>query len=97
MKAESINSLKWLSENPNGSIRVPLNDWQEILLTNTGIQINSKKRYLQGVHIGSNVFRLKLLPLEWSDEYGVIEINPGTAWITKGTGLVLKKNKCECS
>lgn len=94
MSPETIEKIKWLCENQQSDIRIPQEDWAQMLLDNENRIIGGNIRYFQGVKIGSGVVRIKLLPPEWDGKaFGTIELDPKTEWITKGTGLTLKKNK----
>lgn len=97
MKPQTIEKIDYLKANPVDSVRVDGKDFKEMLLDNYSVIIDGNVRYFQGVSIGECVYRIKLLPIGWLPEFGTIRLDPGTEWITKGTGLVLKKNKaCEC-
>jgi hypothetical protein len=67
-----------------------------MLLNNESVIVGGHVRYFQGVSIGSDVFRVKLLPINWDKEFGTIQLDPKTDWIQEGTKLVLKKNKTCC-
>jgi len=79
---------------PSDTARINSEDWQEMLLDNYSRVINGSVRYFQGIPIGSNTFAVKLLPKEWGKEFGTVQLDPRTKWITSGTGLHLNANKC---
>jgi hypothetical protein len=93
MKQETIDKIKQFSVYPDSSQRIPSCDWKLMLLHNESLIVGGNVRYFQGVHIGSDVFRVKLLPINWDKEFGTIQLDPKTDWITEGTKLVLKKTK----
>jgi hypothetical protein len=91
MKQETLAKLKGLSHNSDEAIRVNAKDWESLLLDNHQIYLHysNEPRYLQGVKIGDGVFAVKALPREWDKEFGTIQIEPRTKWITSGKGLIL--------
>jgi hypothetical protein len=93
MSPETIDKINWLVSNPNESIRIPANDWDDILLANENRIVCGAIRYFQALRIGLGVYKMKFLPVGWESEFGTIELDPKTDWITNGTRLVLKKNK----
>lgn len=96
MRQESIDKLKHFVIAPETSQRFPSCDWKLMLLNNESVIVGGHVRYFQGVSIGSDVFRVKLLPIHWDKEFGTIQLDPKTDWIQEGTKLVLKKNKTCC-
>lgn len=96
MRQESFDKLKQFSVDPETSQRIPSCDWRWMLENNESIIVSGNVRYFQGVSIGSDVFRIKLLPINWDKEFGTIQLDPKTDWIKEGTKLVLKKNKTCC-
>lgn len=89
MKAETITKLAKLSRNVYEIVRISAKDWESLLLDNHQVELSMGGfRYLQGVKIGDGVFAVKLLPQEWEPEFGTIQIEPRTKWITNGKGLV---------
>jgi hypothetical protein len=96
MKPETLEKIDWLKQNPTDSIRIDGRDFREMLIDNHSVIVGGNVRYIQGIPIGEGVYRIKLLPKEWDREFGTIKLDPGTDWITKGTGLALKNNKVCC-
>ncbi len=74
--------------------RIRKEDFAEMLLDNFPIARIDGFRYFQGVHIGAEIYMIRMLPNHW--ESGNIEIDPKTDWITKGTKLVLSKCPKTC-
>ena len=88
---ERVNSLTETGH----MARINADDWQEMLLDNYSRIIGGNVRYFQGIPIGLNTFAVKLLPKEWNgNEFGTVQLDPKTKWITSGTGLHLSPNKC---
>ena len=87
---DRVNSLLTSSD----TTRINAEDWQEMLLDNYSRIIDGNVRYFQGIPIGLNTFSVKLLPNEWGKEFGTVQLDPRTKWITSGTGLHLNSNKC---
>ncbi len=97
MRQESIEKIKSFVFYPNQSARVLSDDWQQMLLNNENVIIDGKIRYFQGVSIGNDVFRIKLLPIGWDGEFGTIQLDPKTDWISDGTKLVMSKKNKTCN
>ena len=92
MKQETLDKLNSLTT-IDQTVRIPSKEWESILLENFSRVVGGRVRYFQGVPIGAGVYKVKLLPDFWDKEFGTIQLDPKTEWITQGTGLVLKKNK----
>lgn len=93
MTAKTLESIDWLVQNPAESVRIPSTDWDDILLANESRIVSGNIRYFQAIKIGLGVYKMKLLPVGWDAEFGTIELDPKTEWISQGTRLTLKKNR----
>lgn len=95
MTPTTIDRLERFKTSPDTIIRIPGEDFGEMLLDNFHIEVGGVARYFQGVPIGQNIYMVKLLPVSWTAEpSGTLQLDAKTDWITKGKSLVISKAPC---
>lgn len=91
MTAHAQELLKSFVSNQTQTIRICSKDAKEMLLANQTLIVGGTVRYFQIVHVGIEVYAVKLLPIGWDKEFGTICLDPKTPWMVMEKTLNLKK------